>query len=246
MYLRPANQPAHDRLWEAIAARLRARGIAAPDRLDHETNHIEGWRRPDLVLGQICNLPYRLAFRDRVTRIGAADYGLDGCAPGYYRSVFVVRREEADCTVPEFALRRFAYNDIHSQSGYGAPQVWAARHGFKFDEATSTGSHRASIAAVASGAADIAAIDAQTWRMALQDDAPTDGLAVIGATDPSPGMTFITAGNVDSAPYFAAISAAISGLSAADAQVLGLRGIVALPDSAYDLPLPPGYDVPFP
>ena len=55
-------------------------------------------------------------------------------------------------------------------------------------------------------------------------------------------MTFITAGKVDPAPYFAAVSTAISALSAADAQTLGLRGIVALPDSAYDLPLPPGYN----
>ena len=244
MYARPSNRRAYDALWSLIAEGLRARGIAAPDLLDHETSHIAGWKRPDLILGQICNLPYRLAFREKVTRIGAADYGLDGCAPGYYRSVFIARASEGQCTPEQFADRRFAKNDIYSQSGYGAAQLWAAQHGFQFTNLLETGAHRSSIAAVATGRADIAAIDAQTWRMAEQDMPEVANLQIIGATDPSPGMSFITAGKTDPAPYFAAISDAIAGLNTPHQQTLGLVGIVALDDSAYDLPFPPNYAPP--
>jgi hypothetical protein len=64
-------------------------------------------------------------------------------------------------------------------------------------------------------------------------------LRIIGMTDCSPGMTFVTRLGEDPAPYFAAIAGAIAGLDARSARCLGLKGIVTLPDAAYDIPLPP-------
>lgn len=244
MYARPSNRAAHDTLWRAIGAGLQERGIAAPAHLDHAVGHVDVWKRSDLVLGHICNLPYRLAFQDRVTRIGASDYGLDDCPAGYYRSVFVVRQTAKGNRPADFAAQRFAYNDIHSQSGFGAAQVWAAQRDFQFNAVLPTGGHWASITAVAQDEADIATIDAQTWRMAQQEHPDAQALRVIGATDPSPGMTFITAGQVDPAPYFAAITQAITVLGPETARVLGLKGIIALPDEAYNLPYPPQYAPP--
>ncbi|WP_246082533.1 hypothetical protein [Rubellimicrobium rubrum] len=57
MYDRPDNWAAHDALWSLIRDGLRSRGNAAPDALDHGTDPMDEWGRPDLVLGQICNLP---------------------------------------------------------------------------------------------------------------------------------------------------------------------------------------------
>ncbi len=91
MYDRPDSRAAHDRFWAAIRDGLRARGVEAPEALDRETYYSDGWARPDLTLGQICNLPYRALFRGKVRRIAASDYGLEGCPPGYYRSLFVAR-----------------------------------------------------------------------------------------------------------------------------------------------------------
>lgn len=238
MYDRPANAAAHDDLWHLIRDNLRATGIEAPDTLDRDITPTTGWGRPDLVLGQICNLPLRARFQTRVTVIGAADYGLDGCPAGHYKSVFVVRAG-GDSDPAAYANARFAANSLMSQSGYGAPQDWAHSRGFQFAAPMITGAHDRSIAMVAAGRADIAAIDAQTWIMQSRESGLTDGLIAIADTATSPAMTFITRLGQDPAPYFTAIEAAISALGAPQRDILGLRGIIALPQHAYDLPMPP-------
>jgi len=239
MYARPMNRAAHDRLWVLIRDGLRTRGIDAPDALDHEVDHMHAWAREDLVLSQICNLPYRARFRGKVTLIGASDYGLPGCAPGYYNSVFLVHRDNPASNPAALSEARYVCNDFLSQSGYGAAQTWAQARGFQFRHVAQSGSHYASISAIAEDKAEIAAIDAQTWHMAKNDHAAAATLKVIGVTDPSPGMTFVTRLGQDPAPYFAAVKTAISALAPDDRAILGLRAIITLPQSAYDLPLPP-------
>ena len=239
MYLTRDNRAAHDAFWTLIRDALRAQGCDAPEALDHEIDHVEGWGRSDLVLGQICNLPYRAQFRDRVTVIGAADYGLEACPRGYYRSLFIARKDDPRTNAKEFAASRFVYSDPLSQSGYGAAQVWADKQGFLFQPHLETGGHRASIKAVADEKGDIAAIDAQTWRIAEKEGFVPSNLKVIGATAPSPGMTFITRKGVDPAPHFRAIETAITQLSEEDSETLNLKAIISLPSAAYDLPFPP-------
>lgn len=239
MYDRPENRAAHDRLWAAIRDGLRDAGIAAPEALDRQTPFMEGWARPDLTLGQICNLPYRALFSGKVTPIAASDYGLEGCAPGYYRSLFVVRAEDRASSPADLAGRPMAYSDGLSQSGYGAVASWAVKTGFALWPALRTGAHLDSVRAIAAGRADFATIDAQTLRILSSSAPEVAALRVVGATPTSPAMTFITGPERDPAPFRAAISAAIRGLSAEDAAILGLRGIVALPPEAYDPILPP-------
>ena len=239
MYDRPYTRAAHDALWDLIRDGLRANGIDAPETLDRDTDHLAGWARADLVLGQICNLPYRAKFRDKVTVIGAADYDLPDCPPGHYNSVFVVHKDATGRTPQDFATSRFAANALMSHSGYGAPMAWAAANGVCFAAPIITGAHDRSVQMVADGRADIAAIDAQTWRVLAQDFAPTRKLRVLGTTQSSPGMTFITRSGQNPAPYFCAIQTAIAALPAKHAEILGLRGIVTLPQADYDLPLPP-------
>ncbi len=240
MYDWPHTHAAHEALWTLIRDGLRDRSIAAPDSLNRDLHHMVGWAHPDLVLGQICNLPYRAQFQGKVTRIGAADYGLPGAQPGYYYAVFVVRADDPAQRPEDCAAHRFAYNERLSNSGYGAAQLWAAARGFQFDPVLHTHAHRASVEAVASGAADLATIDAHTWgMMRASGDAAPAGLRVIGHTDASPGMTFITRAGQDPAPYASALRDAIAALPADHRRTLGLRGIVDLPDAAYDFPLPP-------
>lgn len=237
MYDRPENRAAHDTLWSLIRDGLRAHGIDAPDALDRETPYDESWARPDLVLGQICNLPWRARFRDRVTLIGASDYGLPGAGPGEYYSLIVAR---ADDPAPG---PRFALNDPLSNSGWDAGQDWARRKGVILRPSLVTGSHAESIRAVAEGRADLAAIDAITWRMLQAWDPLAQRLRVLDRTASSPGQSFITRAGQDPAPYREAIMEAIRALPAPEAELLGLRAIVALPPSAYDRPLPPVPDV---
>jgi ABC-type phosphate/phosphonate transport system substrate-binding protein len=239
MYDRPDNRAAHDRLWGAIRDGLKERGVEAPEALDRETYYSDGWARPDLTLGQICNLPYRALFKGKVRRIAASDYGLEGCPPGYYRSLFVVRQGDPAARPEDLAGRSMAYSDALSQSGYGAAASWAARTGVRLNPALQTGAHIESVRAVALGKADFATIDAQTFRILTPSVPEISALRVIGATPASPGMTFITGLENDPELLREAIGAAIAGLDGTDAAILGLRGIVVLPDGAYDPELPP-------
>lgn len=235
MYDRIENAAAHNALWAGIRTHL-GRG---PEHLDRDTKYDEGWARPDLLVGQICNLPYRAVFRDRVTRIGCADYGLTDTPAGYYHSVYVVRAEDAPRGLAPALLGRFAFNDALSQSGWGSAYADVTAQGLQFHTTIRTGAHIESMRAVTEGRADLACIDAVTWRMFEAWEPAAQGLRVIGRTRASPGMTFITAPQNDPAPLFDAIETAISNLPENHAQTLGLRGIKRLPDSAYDIPLPP-------
>jgi ABC-type phosphate/phosphonate transport system substrate-binding protein len=244
MYDRPENASAHDALWRLIRDGLRARGVPAPDALDRATAHMEGWARPDLTLGQICNLPWRAAFRDRVTLIAAADYGLPDTPPGHYRSVIVVRADDPARTLADTAGYRMAFNEPLSNSGWDMPQAHLRAAGITPRPWLRTGAHAASLAAVATARADLAAIDAITFRNLSRWDPAAREVRVIAQTHATPGMTFITSPGRDPAPFHAAIAEAIATLDPAAHDTLGLQGIATLPPSAYDIPLPPPPELP--
>jgi ABC-type phosphate/phosphonate transport system substrate-binding protein len=244
MYDRPENAAAHDALWSLIRDGLRDHGIDAPDGLDRLTDHMDGWARPDLTLGQICNLPFRARFRGRVTPIATADYALSDTPAGYFHAVFIVRSDDLAQSVADCAGYRYALNDGLSQSGWGAPSAWAAAQGLRLNPVLLTGAHALSLLAVASGRADLAAIDAVTFRNLLRWDPAARAVRVIGRTGVSPAMTFITAPGADPAPFRAALSQAIAALDDDASDILGLRGIVELPPEAYDIPLPTPPDLP--
>lgn len=239
MYDRPETIGAQQRLWSAI--RAHAGGDDLPDALGTPDSLWDHWTAPDLVFTQTCGLPYRARLHDRVQLIGTADYGLPGCPPGHYNSVFVMRAEAADTDHATWAGLRLAYNSRNSQSGWAAPQNHMAALGLRFTRVTSTGAHLASLAAVASGTADIACVDAQTLRMARRWDDVADDLAEVGRTDPTPGLPFVTGPTGDRDRLDAAAAAAIAEMPEADRDVLGIVGYVAVPAEAYlAVPTPPG------
>lgn len=237
MYDRPELALAHDRLWQAVHTRL-GRG---PERLTRGGDPWDHWLAPDLVLSQTCGLPFSTRLRGRVALVGTGDYRLDDCPPGHYYSVFVARTEDARSSPADFATARLACNDPHSQSGWGAPLAWARARGFRFTRPSFTGAHARSAAEVAEGRADIAALDALTWRLITRHDPGVAArLRVIGRTPPTPALPFITAPARDPAPVFVALSAALAALSADDREVLSLHAIVRLPESAWlAVPVPP-------
>ncbi|MFN7224061.1 MAG: hypothetical protein ACK4MS_08580, partial [Paracoccaceae bacterium] len=95
MYDRPETSAANDALWALIRDALRDRGRDAPQALTRgEAACWPAWQAPDLVLSQTCGLPFRSRLHDHVTLIGTPDYGVEGCAPGYYRSVLIARSDD--------------------------------------------------------------------------------------------------------------------------------------------------------
>jgi ABC-type phosphate/phosphonate transport system substrate-binding protein len=235
MYDWPQTRGATDRLWAAIAARLRDRGIDAPDCLTRDADPWSLWCHPDLLIAQTCGLPYRAKLHRQVVLVATPDHAVVGCPPGHYRSVVVAR---AGAEVPPEP--RLAYNDPLSHSGWAAALGWADRRGVAFAALVETGAHVGSARAVAEDRADIAAIDCITWRLITRFEPTASGLRVIDHTAPAPGLPLIAGPGRDPAPLAEAIDGAISALAAADRQVLGLAGLVQLPAAAYlALPIPP-------
>ena len=90
---------------------------------------------------------------------------------------------------------------------------------------------------------DLAALDAMSWSMMVRWDHFAQDLKVVGFTDLTPGLPLITgqAELVDT--LFAVISAAISGLSNRDRDLLSLRGLIKIDRAAYlAVPTPPSPD----
>lgn len=240
MYLRPETEAAHGRYWALIRAELAARGIASPAELSNEAEEFSVWRARNLVLSQTCGMPYRLWLHEDVTLIGTPDFGVEGCPPGHYNSVFVVRADDPRETLSDFADARFTYNQTFSQSGYAAAHAHCAPLGFWFSDRVQSHGHRASAQSVAEGRADIAALDAVSWRLIQRYDGFAAGLRVLARTVPTPGLPYIAGRDADRAATFAAVSAAITRLTPEDAETLGLRGLVDIPKAAYlAVPNPP-------
>lgn len=232
---------ANDKLWALIRDGLRQGGIAAPEALTRgEGAYWPAWESPELLLSQTCGYPFRARLQGHVTYVGTPDFGIDGCPPGYYRSVFVARADDQRADVSEFNGARFAYNDALSQSGWAAPQTHAAKLGIRLPPVLQSGGHRLSALAVIEGRADIAALDAATFRLLMAHEPLMAGVKPVGFTDSTPGLPYITALDRDPAPIFAACAAAIAGLPPEDRAVLGLRGVTRIPVTDYlAVPNPP-------
>ena len=234
MYDRPENAAAHDALWALIRDGLRARGVAAPDALDRTVAHDEGWARADLVLGQICNLPWRARFRDRVTLIGASDYGLPGAGPGRVLQPDrgAGRRPRAG---PPLRAQRPAV-----ELGLGRrPGLGAGRRACRSAPVLVTGSHRESMRAVAEGRADLAAIDAVTWRDAGAVGARRGSPARGRPHRATPGQSLITGRGPRPRAVPRGLAEALAALPRARGGTARPARVVPLPLSAYDIPLPP-------
>ena len=237
MYDVPQLAAANDRFWAAIRTELGD----GPETLDRSRDFWEIWRDPDMVFSQTCGMPFRTALHGLVRLVGTPDYGLPGCAPGYYNSVIITCADAPGDRLSDFSGQRFGYNDSVSQSGWAAPMTHALQQDAHFDQLVQTGGHLASAKAVAEGAADIAGIDALTWSLIKRYQPLAQHLREIERTEPTPGLPYITAWRRDPAPIRDAVRNAIGSLSAEDRGQLHLHGLVQIPESAYlAIPTPPG------
>lgn len=181
MYDLPGTQGLWDQVWARLGRELRAMGWPAPERLTRPRDLSAHWRRRDLFLSQSCEAPLLLGLQSHVSRIGRFDYCLPGVPAGNYNSL-IVRRVGAGSDL------RIAINNTDSQSGCFALQA----AGYDVSDALVTGGHLYSLAALRKGLADLAAIDAQSFRLITRQPGTLRGIEVIGRTPPTPGTPLIT------------------------------------------------------
>lgn len=230
MYARPELDAANAALWAGIRDRLTAQGVAAPKALSRNGAGYGFWSASDMLLSQTCGYPYRAHLRGKVALVGTPDFGLPGCRPGYYRSVFVMRAGPAQTGIDPKA--RFAFNSTDSQSGYVGPLAYARAQGLALRPDVETGSHRASGQAVADGRADLAALDAITWGFMQEFDDFAQALTVVAETDPVPGLPLITGQEGMVEVLQEAVAKTIAD-PAPEARLLGIKGLCLWPDDAY-------------
>lgn len=244
MYDRPETRAATDRFWALTRDALRDRDIAAPDALTRVfVSPWDLWQSPDLLLSQTCGLPLRARLHDKVQLVCTPDYALPGCLPGYYNSVLITRPDDADTPLKTLLRGRIAINEGLSQSGWGALWKYAMDLGETPARPILTGGHALSARAVLDGRADLAAIDAQTWRLLCRHDRDLTALLERARTRPTPALPLITAAGRDPAPLLAALRDALAALPRQDCETLGLAGFARLPLTAYmALPLTPNPD----
>ena len=209
MYHRPELIEAHNIYWSLIRKHLAIANIDSPEKLSQDAGEMDVWLRPDLVFSQTCGMPYRTLIHDKVTLIGAVDFGVDNCPPGYYRSAFVIHKDDMRENLEDFKDALFTYNAEISQSGFAAAKAECEKYGFFFNSKICSGGHLNSAKWVSECRADIAAIDAVSLALMERYDSFYQNLKIVCWTDPTPSLPYISKLDAEKDSFFNAIKAAI-------------------------------------
>ncbi len=197
MYDLPELAAAHDALWSWLAGRLADRGLMdIPAMLSRNLSHEESLRHPGLLLGQACEYPLATSFAGVARPVATPWYAAEGCEAGYYRSALIVRAGDSAGQLQHLRGRRCVINDPTSNSGMNllrAAVAPLAGGGQYFTQVIESGSHRRSVEMVATGQADITAVDCVSWAHFRRYYPALSGeLRVLGWTPRSPCLPFIT------------------------------------------------------
>ncbi len=186
-------------LWSDLAARLAAADLRnVPLALDETIAHDAAWLDPRLLLAQTCGYPFMAHLRGRVRLVATPVYRHPGCVGALDGSFVIVRADAAVGTVADLRGGVAAINDWGSNSGMNLLRHALAPHavdGRFLGAVAVSGSHRASIAMVAAGKADVAAIDCVTFgNLARFAPVAIDGVRILAETAKTPGLPLITRG----------------------------------------------------
>jgi ABC-type phosphate/phosphonate transport system substrate-binding protein len=233
MYDFPEIAWANDALWRRMAARLRARGLEAPAELTRGADLLALWRDQNLVFGQTCGYPLSRELRDAVVIIATPEHGFPGCEGASHRSYLVCRAGDPRRELAAFRESRAAVNAWHSNTGmslFRATIARVARGAPFFASVIATGSHAASLEAVADGRAELAAVDCVTFGL-MRRFRPglINRIRIVAESPLSPGLPFVASARRPGSTVAAvrdALVAAVADLSLAKAlAALGLTGL---------------------
>lgn len=242
MYDPPAVRAATDAWWQGLARHLRAAGIAdVPAALARDP--APDWTAPDLLFSQTCGYPLTHALAGRVEPLCTPVYAAPGCDAAWYASALVVHADSDADGLANLRGGTCAFNAPDSHSGCNAlRRMIAPLAGGEpfFAAVVETGSHVASIDAVASGQADLCAVDAVTHELLRRHEpARLAGTRVLEYSPRAPGLPYIAGPAVradDRARMRDAVFGALAdpGL-AATRETLLITGAEVLPTAGYDI-----------
>jgi len=138
---------------------LQAAGIEHhSELLDYTTPYRDLLELPSLILSQCCGPDLFQDYASNIVPFAAPVISAYEVAPGYYFS-HIVKKESA-----ELSFSRVVINNKTSHSGCTAVKLWLSARGIKNYSVYESGSHRNSVRELQEGRADVAAIDALSWR----------------------------------------------------------------------------------
>jgi ABC-type phosphate/phosphonate transport system substrate-binding protein len=239
MYDAPWVRAANDSLWAALRRALRDGGMEdVPEALDRDRDLRAIWHDPHLLLAQTCGYPLLTELAGAVRLVATPLYDVPGCDGPLYRSMVVVRADDAVRDVPGLRGRRCAMNGRDSNSGMNVLRALLAPlapNGRFFGAVIESGGHLRSMAMVRDGTADVAAIDCVTWGQARRfHPEALDGLRVLAETESTPALPFVTAAATDDATVAALRSALRQALRDGAGAGLCLTGVQVLQREDYE------------
>lgn len=201
MYDFPEVRAATDTWWRGIASALRRAGLkAVPEALTRDLD-IDVWHSPELLLSQTCGYPLTHELAGVVELVATPAYSADGCSATDYCSLIVVSEDNPAAGLENLRGTVCAYSRRHSHSGYNALRAAVAPlagGGAFFSRVVESGGHPVSIELVATGQADVCAVDCVTHALiAKYQPGALTGTRVLGATERAPGLPYITRAGVD-------------------------------------------------
>jgi len=230
MYDFPWTAEANDALWAATAARLDEAGVEAPKALTRGGEHAAQWLSPRLVFGQTCGYPFVTRLKDTVALIAAPTYAFPGCEEASHRSFIIRRAGDSRRGLAEFRGAAAALNADDSNTGmnlFRAALAPLAAGAPFFRAIVVTGSHEASLAAVAEGRADLAAVDCVSFALLRRGrEELVERVAIVAESPRSPSLPFIASGSLGARATAAVRDALFAAL--ADPDLAGARATLGL------------------
>ncbi|MBV9566814.1 MAG: phosphate ABC transporter substrate-binding protein, partial [Hyphomicrobiales bacterium] len=123
MYDIPEIRPAVEKLWNAVARRLREAGLTdVPLTLSRGLTPHESWRHPELILGQSCGYPALHEHRDNLRIVATPIYDAPGCETDTHCSFILVSADSPRSELVDLRGARFALNSWDSNTGMNLPR----------------------------------------------------------------------------------------------------------------------------
>ncbi len=229
---------------EALATSLSAIGLDAhaevPNALVHE-ELMNVWRSPDMVLSQACGLPFVEELHHFVNVIGTPVWTDVSDDRGGYQTVIVVRESLQVSNIAEVGGLRPVVSNSQSLSGWcslGIALSDTAIDPSFVQPFAHSGGHARSLQMLQDGKADIASIDAATFRLLKRHrPALTNDLQIIARGPLVPATPFVlskTCG-VSTDEVFQAVEEVFQRQGLREAfDNIGISGFVRLTNSDFD------------
>ena len=242
MYDLPEVAWALDALWSAIARELERRGVAdVPQKLVHGRPLHDLWADPELFISQCCGFDIVKNYTRKLQPLATPRYVARGCDDCAYCSLVIVPADSKVAHIEDLRGTVCAVNGPESHSGMNALRALIApiAQGRPFfAHVEETGAHADSVALVAAGKADVAAIDCVTYAM-LERHRPAaiEGTRVLCQTERGPGIPYVTRTGTDPLTVEHMRAAIVDAFADPDTEAargaLFLGGVEVLPHVAY-------------